>query len=318
MVRRFIVLCALFVMFFYVNLFAENYCCLVSHASEETVFTTDESLSIPSKTSQQVKVKLKNGTTITGTLKSFDPVTSITLIVGGQETTISMKSVESVDMVENSPSLEVVPKLEGQKLIVTETQDYPSEIVAQIGNEVVRMLLVKGGRMNMGYDGDHSWKMESEPVHEVEVTSFYISERPLPKSLVSKYCRAESDENGAALVSKFKDVQVAIDKIRTSTGKSFRLPTEAEWEYAASCEQQGVIFADVTHKKKIAYDWCSDFYDEYKEGGIIVDPTGPSKGIDRVVRAFNNKYGKYNRRNELSVGRYTLGCIRLVIKAKDI
>ena len=47
---------------------------------------------------QQVAVKLKNGATIKGVLKSFDPLDKIVLLIAGQETTIPMEKVENVDM----------------------------------------------------------------------------------------------------------------------------------------------------------------------------------------------------------------------------
>ena len=45
----------------------------------------------------QATVKLKNGVTVSGVLKSFDPLTNIVLIIAGQETTIPMSQVENVE-----------------------------------------------------------------------------------------------------------------------------------------------------------------------------------------------------------------------------
>ena len=191
------------------------------------------------------------------------------------------------------------------------------KITINIGNTPIELLLVKGGRMNMGFDGDHSIAMKSEPIHEVEVSSFYISSKPLSQQALMEMGKMKKDDEGFAIVEKYKDVTTIVDAIVKATGKPYRIPTEAEWEYAASCDLQNQLFGDVANNKKIAYDWCSDYYDEFRTGSVEVDPTGPISGKDHVVRAYNNKYGKYNRNNTLSVGRYTLGYIRLVIKAKD-
>ncbi len=286
---------------------------------------------------QQVAVKLKNGATIKGVLKSFDPLDKIVLLIAGQETTIPMEKVENVETtqalvsqttattVNRTPSPQTIQNskpsasttLGSKKLMVTETVNYPERITINIGNTPIELLLVKGGRMNMGFDGDHSIAMKSEPIHEVEVSSFYISSKPLSQQALMEMGKMKKDDEGFAIVEKYKDVTTIVDAIVKATGKPYRIPTEAEWEYAASCDLQNQLFGDVANNKKIAYDWCSDYYDEFRTGSVEVDPTGPISGKDHVVRAYNNKYGKYNRNNTLSVGRYTLGYIRLVIKAKD-
>lgn len=295
---------------------------------------------------QMVTVKLKTGTTITGEMKSFDPMTKIVMVVAGKETTILMSKVANVEMVQNTPVATnqpvttqpvVTPQpqtvaqapvvasatepLGNRKLLVTEVTGQTERISVNIGQTPIEMILVNGGRMNMGYDGDGSRRMHSEPVHEVAVTSFYISTQPLPASLVTGIVGSKNvDGNGnqPAQVRNFDDVEKVISVIASQTGRSFRLPTEAEWEFAASSDKQNSIFS-IAGGRDVAYEWCSDWLDWYPESGVVVtDPTGPTRGKQHVVRSFNGKRGKFDRSGDIDEDDAYLGLVRLVIKARDI
>ena len=132
----------------------------------------------------------------------------------------------------------------------TETQDKPAFVAKKItkdsemffvGDVNFTMRYIEGGSFDMGATAEMDTVgfslAEEKPVHKVYVESFAIGVFEVtqelwqavmgtnPSSTKSAYCPVES--------VSWNDCQEFIQKLNAITGKQFRLPTEAEWEYAA-------------------------------------------------------------------------------------
>ena len=183
------------------------------------------------------------------------------------------------------------------------------------------MVYVQGGTFTMGATDEQGSDAEDweKPAHSVTLSSYYIGKTEVTQELWqavmgSNPSRFTGNRKPVEQVS-WKDCQIFISKLNSLTGKKFRLPTEAEWEFAA----QGAIKSkdykysgsntldDVawyygnsgktTHEVGTkspnelglydmtgnVYEWCNDWYGNYSCSPSN-NPTGPSSGTYRVDR----------------------------------
>lgn len=101
----------------------------------------------------------------------------------------------------------------------------------------IDMVFVEGGDFIMGSD-EYEADPDEAPVHEVSVNSFYVgrfevTQKQWKRVMGKNPSMFKGDERPVECVS-WDDVQLFIKKLNSITGHSFRLPSEIEWEYAAS------------------------------------------------------------------------------------
>ncbi|MGC9403469.1 formylglycine-generating enzyme family protein [Vibrio genomosp. F10] len=131
----------------------------------------------------------------------------------------------------------------------------PHPIALQIDQE---MVLVEGGTFTMGSNSPNATKAE-KPAREVTVNSFYIAQFEVTQALFESVMGASH--------SFFQDPQVPvnnlswqqanyfIEQLNELTGEAYRLPTEAEWEFAATggTKSQGFTYSGSNNIDDVAW-----------------------------------------------------------------
>lgn len=236
------------------------------------------------------RVTLKTGTTITGTVKDFNPATYIILDVAGYETQLNMADVASIEGVLNS-SASNNTKEEKTFVIDEDTSLYPEKFDLQIGPYVIGMILIKGDSFSMGYDGRGSLKYKSEPVHPVALHSFYVNAKPLSDDLVRFLKRGKekhSEFSEAYTSNSADDIAGVVELLDKHSDLSISLISEAQWEYIAT--KKPVVLTD--YEKNLCLDYLAPFMNKTE---VVVDPIGPRIGKARVVRTFTSEPELFER-----------------------
>ena len=207
----------------------------------------------------------------------------------------------------------------------------PSPEVFTIGDVTFRMVKVKGGSFQMGFSPESAprWSFalpENEsPAHKVTVDDFEIGETEVTVGLWNAvmgsvpYLNDINEPDLPVGNVSWYNCQSFIRKLNTLTGRKFRLPTEAEWEYAArggagsrnhafsgsddpwSCmwfldnarmkpQRVGYLKANELGLKDMSgnmWEWVYDRPETYSEESRM-NPTGADSGGNRVLRGGSN------------------------------
>ena len=226
----------------------------------------------------------------------------------------------------------------------------------------VEMVFVEGGTFSMGCEGGDKCQGHHMPLHDVTLNSFYISKYEITKkqfeAFVAKtryrtfaekkgysvykdgnktemksgldwknnlnvYATGNADLDYPVIHVSWNDAVEYCRWLSKETGKKYRLPTEAEWEYAArgGVKNQGYKFAGSNNADSVAWhkdnsgdkiypvgqkkpnelgiydmsgnvwEFCSDWFSMTYEGSLLLNnnPKGPESGNAHVKRGGSSR-----------------------------
>ena len=202
------------------------------------------------------------------------------------------------------------------------TSSYTPNVRIYTANGVsFNMVEVQGGTFTMGATSEQGSDADSDekPTHSVTLSSYYIGQTEVTQALWKAVMGSNpSNWKGDTLPVErvsWDECQEFVSKLNRLTGKNFRLPTEAEWEYAArgGSKSRGYKYSGSNTLGDVAwyggnsgstthpvatkssnelglydmsgnvYEWCSDWYGDYATTPQT-NPKGPNSGTHRVYR----------------------------------
>lgn len=209
-----------------------------------------------------------------------------------------------------------------------------------ISNEItIPMIRIPGGTFSMG-----SWDHGNEqPIRQVQISEFAIGKYPVTNEEWRAYLEAKGEIIPTLVADPSKSRHPVVNVnwfdgekycqwLKEITGRNFRLPAEAEWEYAARGPQNliypwgnewdpaKVVFNTrgtepvdshpegagpfgVRHMSGNVWEWVNDWYTDRYNTEDLVNPKGSETGTFRVLRGgswynyFNSDYLRSAFRN---------------------
>jgi formylglycine-generating enzyme required for sulfatase activity len=215
------------------------------------------------------------------------------------------------------PTAKTLPPNEPEKVPAPAAKSsIPTSPLPSFADSIARnMVLVQGGTFQMG-DKSHG------PIHPVTLSDFYISKFQVTQADWRSVMGSDPSKRCVDCPVKsvnWNDIQDFLTKLNARTGLHYRLPTEAEWEYAArggnlskdfkyagSNNLDEVAWYEANSSEKThpvgqkcpnelglydmsgnVWEWCQDWYQDLYDSysaSAQTNPTGPNTGSYRVIR----------------------------------
>jgi formylglycine-generating enzyme required for sulfatase activity len=252
--------------------------------------------------------------TIKVSATSYTIATETAIVKIGETSNKSIKLSQANTITETERSL-ITDKVTNPN---PETGTDPSQSALEI-----EMVFVKGGTYTMGCTSEQNdCGNDEKPTHQITLNDFQIGKYEVTQkqwtTIMGKNPSYFKGDNLPVEQVSWNDVQVFIQKLNQKTGKKYRLPTEAEWEYAArgastALTGSAALYAGSNSIDEVAWysgnsdsktypvgqkrenalgvydmsgnvwEWCSDWYGNYSTG-IHSNPKGAPSGTTRVRR----------------------------------
>ena len=157
----------------------------------------------------------------------------------------------------------------------TQAQSKSNLRILKVKGVTYKMRLVEGGRFMMGALPQDTLADADEVRHQETVGDYYIGETEVTQALWEVVMhKNRSKQKGADMPVEYvtyEQIQEFIARLNKMSGRHFRLPTEAEWEYAArgGRRSKGYLYAGSDHPDEVAYTLTHDFDDHHKPVGQL-------------------------------------------------
>ncbi len=168
----------------------------------------------------------------------------------------------------------------------------------------IDMVFVEGGTFMMGFNEDETEHSYEAPKHEVTLRAYKIGKYEVTQDIWEKVMGS----NPSTFVGKdlpvenvsWDDVQVFIKKLNKLTGKHYRLPSEAEWEFAArgSNKSKGFIFIGGDDPDSIGWHFDNSDKHTHSVGLLTPNELGIYDMAGNVGEWTQDWYGPYSAKSQ--------------------
>ncbi len=215
------------------------------------------------------------------------------------------------------------------------------DIVFTVKGIDFKMIYVEGGTFRMGATAEQGNNVQKDEkfLHNVTLSDYYIGETEVTQELydvVMGHNKSSiNNAKNAAFCISWHDCQDFLTRLNQLTGRNFRLPTEAEWEYAArgGVKSKSYKYSGSNNINDVAWydknsdggihnvktklpnelgiydmsgnlwEWCQDWYDEnYYRNSAETNPKGPVSGDYKVLRGGSWYNSAWNARISNRIG----------------